>query len=216
MATQRFDKIAYEKRAQILEAAGRQFADHGYDGESLDHILQHADLSKGAAYYYFENKADLFATVVEHYVNIVLEESDEMLSMIEGLRDWDRIAQHLTSRDSKEEEHHNIFHSLRTAWELSREAHEDDTLNTLFKRVDDWFAKHLKRGQELGLIRKDIPRDLLADIYNGIQNSIGVWWAENSSRLDAEKVDQLHQTFVGLFIQLLAPPPQQPVGGGNS
>ena len=43
------------------EVAAREFGEHGFEGASLNHILAEAGVSKGAAYYYFEGKADLFA-----------------------------------------------------------------------------------------------------------------------------------------------------------
>ena len=56
MPRPRFEKLSAEKREQILETAAKAFAAHGYDGASLNQILADADISKGAAYYYFDNK----------------------------------------------------------------------------------------------------------------------------------------------------------------
>ncbi len=67
MPRPRFHKLPEEKQERILEAAAREFTAHGYEGASLNKILTAAGISKGAAYYYFDDKADLFTTAVQHY-----------------------------------------------------------------------------------------------------------------------------------------------------
>ena len=65
MPRPRFLKLDDERRDTIMEAAAKVFAAEGYHGASINQILQNAGLSKGVAYYYFEDKADLFATTIE-------------------------------------------------------------------------------------------------------------------------------------------------------
>lgn len=52
-------------RRAIVRAAHRAFRDHGYDGVSLDAVLAATDLTKGALYHQFTNKADVLAAVVD-------------------------------------------------------------------------------------------------------------------------------------------------------
>ena len=65
MPRPRFERLDSEKREHILEVAAREFVSHGYRGASLNHIIESLGLSKGSFYYYFDDKADLFATVVQ-------------------------------------------------------------------------------------------------------------------------------------------------------
>ena len=69
MPTKRFHNLDPDKRAAFLEAAAEEFATHGYTGASLNRIIERAGTSKGAMYYYFEDKADLYATVVRDTVS---------------------------------------------------------------------------------------------------------------------------------------------------
>src|SRR5689334_2000875 len=68
MPRPRFDRLSSERRAALLEAAAQEFAQHGYADASLNHILERAGVSKGAVYYYFDDKEDLFLTVVRYYM----------------------------------------------------------------------------------------------------------------------------------------------------
>jgi TetR/AcrR family acrAB operon transcriptional repressor len=57
-------------RRQILAAALAVFSRQGYAGTTLDDITAAANLSKGAIYWYFESKADLFATMLGERASI--------------------------------------------------------------------------------------------------------------------------------------------------
>lgn len=60
-------------RRQILAAALTVFSRTGYAGTTLDDITAEANLSKGAIYWYFDNKADLFATLLGERASIFSE-----------------------------------------------------------------------------------------------------------------------------------------------
>jgi AcrR family transcriptional regulator len=54
-----------DKRAQILAAAKRRFADRGFEVASMAAIASDAGLPVGSLYTYFSSKEDLFDTVIE-------------------------------------------------------------------------------------------------------------------------------------------------------
>lgn len=54
------------KRAQILEGAARVFIREGFEAASVAAIAAEAGVSKGTLYVYFEDKLDLFASVIRH------------------------------------------------------------------------------------------------------------------------------------------------------
>lgn len=51
---------ALETRHQILDAAVREFSEHGVSATSLTDIANAAGVTRGAIYWHFKNKADLF------------------------------------------------------------------------------------------------------------------------------------------------------------
>src|SRR6516165_3010732 len=64
MARPRFLKADPAKQEAVLQAAAKEFAQVGYEGASVNRILLAAGVSKGAFYYYFDDKADLASTVL--------------------------------------------------------------------------------------------------------------------------------------------------------
>ena len=65
-----------ETRRQILRAALKHFANSGYAATSVQQIVGDAKVSKPALYYYFGDKAGLFAALVS-------EALDERLRLIQ-------------------------------------------------------------------------------------------------------------------------------------
>ena len=53
------------KREQILDGAKRVFMEQGFEAASMNDITRAAGVSKGTIYVYFENKEDLFGSMIE-------------------------------------------------------------------------------------------------------------------------------------------------------
>ncbi|WIG57697.1 MAG: hypothetical protein OJF49_000442 [Ktedonobacterales bacterium] len=60
-------------RRQILAAALEVFSRKGYAGTTLDDITAEANLSKGAIYWYFDSKAELFTAILGERATIFSE-----------------------------------------------------------------------------------------------------------------------------------------------
>ena len=68
MPRPRFETLDPERRHRILASAAESFRRGGLYGASLNDILAVAGISKGVFYYYFDDKLDLYATVVDEAV----------------------------------------------------------------------------------------------------------------------------------------------------
>lgn len=58
-------------RDRILEMAGAQFAEHGFDGISVADIAAATGISTGLIYYHFKDKQTLYETVVRESVHLL-------------------------------------------------------------------------------------------------------------------------------------------------
>lgn len=57
-----------ETRSHILEAALRRFANHGYNGASVEEICSDAGVSKGAFYHHFASKQAIFLALLDGWL----------------------------------------------------------------------------------------------------------------------------------------------------
>ena len=87
-------------RERLLQAARDQFGAHGYDGASLDAILDQAGVKRGALYHHFDSKLELFDAVLDREVARTAEQvakaagaaSDPVEALRIGCRTWLRVA----------------------------------------------------------------------------------------------------------------------------
>lgn len=59
---------ALATRAQIIDAARRVFHSEGVNRSTLDKVAKEAGVTRGAVYWHFANKAELFVAVKETYI----------------------------------------------------------------------------------------------------------------------------------------------------
>ena len=67
-------------RGQLIEVATRLFAEHGYEGTSIEAVLSAAGVSRGALYHHFAGKEALFEAVVSAVSEQVTAELTEVIS----------------------------------------------------------------------------------------------------------------------------------------
>ncbi len=60
-----------ETREQLLQAAGKMFARHGYDGTGVAEICAAAGVSKGAFYHHFPSKHAVFNTLLIEWLKVL-------------------------------------------------------------------------------------------------------------------------------------------------
>jgi len=66
-------------RGQLIEVATRLFAEHGYEGTSIEAVLSAAGVSRGALYHHFAGKEALFEAVVSTVSDQVMADLTEAI-----------------------------------------------------------------------------------------------------------------------------------------
>lgn len=66
-------------RFRLLEAGKKEFLEHGYEKASLRRICSAADVTTGALYFFFKNKADLFEQIVRGALDNLGRLSQDMI-----------------------------------------------------------------------------------------------------------------------------------------
>lgn len=87
-------------RDRVLAIATRLFAEHGYDGTSIEMVLHESALSRGALYHHYAGKDALFEAVLEAVETRVGHEIAEAVkgaadaeeALRQGARAWIRLA----------------------------------------------------------------------------------------------------------------------------
>lgn len=205
MARRRFQNLDPERREAILAAAGEEFAERGYAGASLARIIDAAGISKGTLYYYFEDKADLFGTAIEVAVERWLEATGGLrLSELEPAEYWTAI---------REAAQRTIGMMTEDAWYVRLalafpRLREEPEAGAAVQPMLEWGRRYtegfLARGQELGVVRRDLPLDLLVEIMMAVDEAGDRWLSRRAQEYDEAKLRRLLYARLDLVQDMLA------------
>jgi len=141
-------KGSMEKRDAILASAKHEFLRYGYEQASLRDICSKADMTTGALYFYFKNKADLFDTLVR---DSAIEMQDMIDSKLNSKFNGD--GDNSSSKNDfveflyshKDEIQLLAFHSKGTKYEGYLRRIEDQVTNTIQKFMEEKSGKDINR-----------------------------------------------------------------------
>jgi AcrR family transcriptional regulator len=202
----RFDKLTQERRERVLDVAAREFADYGFEDASMNRILENAKMSKGAAYYYFEDKADLFATTVQYCVQrleLIDRELDTTTLTAETF--WPIFSELHRRPLLRSFDQPWLFGAIRAAGKLSPAALERKPLATLASQINMWAMNIMKRGQQLGMIRTDLPDELIFAWLEALDNASDRWLLVHWQELDRAAIARYSNQTVEAMKQAVSP-----------
>lgn len=161
-----FDNISEEKRQRIIQAATGEFAQKGFENTNMNTIAKKADVSVGSLYKYFENKQDLFLTIIQYSIQSMAElltvlavSEEDILVKVE------RIIREI-QRSSKENATLVKLYNAMTAENnprfASQFAYEMEALTASI------YRKAIEEGQKNGDIRADIDAPFASFLLDNI------------------------------------------------
>ncbi len=201
MVRDRFDNLATEKQQRLFEAAANEFADKGFEGASLNRIIDDAGMSKGSLYYYFNDKSDLYATVVERATaRIVKIIGGFTLEELTAETFWPAF-DGAVRRSADYMQRNEWFVRLGRSFYRLRSSGGRKATKRVFDWIGLWTSRALERGRELGVVRSDLPLDFLVELTLAVGETGDRWlftrWhemtpVERERMLDAER-DAFHR-----------------------
>ena len=202
----RFFKLEREKREGLMEVAAQEFAHYGFEDASINRILVRAQISKGATYYYFENKVDLFLTVVQYCnerLKLIDQEIDPATLTAESF--WPTFAKLHSQPLIRSFEQPWLFAAVNAARRLSPESLEREPLASFARRLIAWVMTLVKRGQEVGVIRDDIPDELIFAWLQSLDEAGDQWLLAHWKDLDRQAIARMSDQTVDAIRRVLVP-----------
>jgi AcrR family transcriptional regulator len=188
------------KIGELLKAAREVIAREGCVAASIRKVAQHAGCSTGAITYYFADRDDLLARVVEG----VFDDFDQWLDPDDGLGGIRAMAEYQLLRRGATADDRG---EARQAWmQLLVHANTDAKLATVIERLYGRFRERLTRlvvhAQKRGTIRSDFPAELLADHVSAISDGLLMVQSVERKRFDRPRMQKL----IDLLLEMLEPP----------
>jgi len=205
MPRPRFEKLTPEKREHILETAAKEFAANGYDGASFNQILAKAGISKGAAYYYFDNKADLYVTSVTHYALELMQNLDLDFGELTAVSFWPTLQNLYEQQFTQFTERPWVFGVVKSDGPIDMEALANTQLGDASQDVEGLLESILRQGMALGVVRTDLPDDLLFSLVVALDEAHDKWLLSHMSTMNQTELQAAAAQMVALLQQLLTP-----------
>lgn len=172
---------AAQTRGRLLEAGFLEIYKHGFQAASIDRILDHTSVTRGAFFHHFPTKKDLGYAVVDEVIasmiaaqwEVPLRDSDDPLSTI--LRSFEAGIRVLQAARP------NLGCPLNN---LAQEMSPIDRgfqrrTERVFKLWKDTFAKAIRKAIKLGQVRKSVdPRSTALYLVAQIEGILSL--AKNS------------------------------------
>jgi AcrR family transcriptional regulator len=206
MPRPRFDNLPAGKRQRILEAAAYEFAEHGFKGASLNRIIGTAGISKGAAYYYFDDKADLYATVLTEGWKIVLPAEALDVAALDRTTFWPTLRRHYRQMMDTAGQEPWLVAVGKLFYGPAPSAALGQIVADEFRRVMAYVSDVIRQGQRVGAIRADVPAPLLVAVVGAALEAADRWSVEHALELGPEGMDRLGNTLFDMIERFVAPP----------
>jgi AcrR family transcriptional regulator len=201
----RIDKLENEKKARILSAAAGEFSRRGYEGGSLARIGEAAGVSKASLYYYFEDKADLYLCVLREAWGFLLPaEATLDLGALDEENFWSELQRHYFALVERTQQAEWLAAAGKLFYSAPPEAGE--IVAEWHGRAEAFLAALLRRGQRLGVVRRDLPEGLLLAVVLGSARAADQWIVEHWEEFDVAQREQLVQPVFELFARVTALP----------
>ena len=161
-----------EKKEKILDAALHVFVKSGYSDARMDDIVEESGISKGAIYYHYKSKKDLFLALIEHWEIHAFpdfyDKNKNGISSSEILRSFsDMVANVFETRKY-------VFLAEVEFWALAnRDKDVKDRTQKLYQKILALFEKVLVKGINSGEFKNLNPRIAAIAVMTSLQ---GVNW----------------------------------------
>jgi TetR/AcrR family transcriptional regulator, transcriptional repressor for nem operon len=166
-----------DTRRKILRAAFEEFYKNGFQGGSLNNIVDAAGTTKGALFHHFKGKHELGYAVVDEVIQPVLKARwfDPLADSIDPIAELKRVLRQFTKEEIENGR-------LVQGCPLNNLAQEMSPLDETFrKRIENVYVTWrecleaaLTRGIKAGRVRKDIsPRNVAAFVVAAQAGIIG-------------------------------------------
>ena len=206
MALPRFHRLPEERRRRLIASAAEEFASRGFKGAALSAIAEKSGMGKASVYYYFADKADLYATVLEEAWARLRSETRLELEALDAKNFWPELERVTRMNLELCRQEPWLLDAALLLNRASPDPANEAVLDEYLERRQEWEAVFIARGQELGAVRSDVPTDLLASMSLSVRQSSNLWILERAKELSADECDTMALQVFGIYRGILSPP----------
>ena len=160
------------RKDQIMNAAQVVVASKGYDQARMDDIVEKAQLSKGAIYWYYKSKKDIYLSLIDYWFN------EYSAGVLKSLEDKDSSSEQLKSLFDyfvdQFDKNPDTFKIMVEFWRTSGlDVDFNNKLQEIYSQFLEYIIDIIKNGIESGEFKEVDPRITALSILINIE---GIHW----------------------------------------
>jgi AcrR family transcriptional regulator len=175
-------------RARVLTAAVELFASKGFDGTSVQEIVQRAQVTKGAMYHYFTSKDDLLYEIYHGLISAQLADLAAILSRQMSPPDAVRaIIVNLVETTAARAEETAVF--VREMYRL-----DDERLAAIRadrRRYHETFRALIEKAQAEGAFSAVASAETVTLMVFGVVNQLPTWYRPTGPKTPARLAEEV-------------------------
>ncbi|HEX7048745.1 MAG TPA: TetR family transcriptional regulator [Longimicrobiales bacterium] len=176
-------------RERILAAASRVFARHGYNGATVDQVAADAGMTKGAVYWHFASKCDLFLALLEADVKRWCETLPAAVRrMAEAEDPVDGLANLLREQIAMGRCHPEWPRLYMEFSASSRDPEVRKRLRDLHRSGQEMATATARRMQREGRLCPELNPRAIAILFRCLVNGLVLNWLVHPEQVDPESI----------------------------
>jgi AcrR family transcriptional regulator len=181
-------------KERLLNVATRLFARHGFEGTSVQDIVDAAGVTKGAMYHYYGSKDDLLYEVYHQVLTMQTSHLEEIAAGPGSPEERLRAAAVDVVKTSLDNLDDMIvfFRSLHMLPE-----DKQAQIRAERRLYHDRFKALVDEGVAAGAFRADIPADIVVHYFLSVVNQLGSWFKPDGALSPADVGRQFTELLVG-------------------
>ncbi len=203
MARPRFKNLPTEKQHQILENAAEEFSAYGFEKASFNRIIEASNISKGAMYYYFDDKWDLFSTVVLELIGASWGQAKPFPKVSDKEEFWRVMVTFIADMSRRHGDDPRMQGIVRLWGEIRNHPQANALMEEAWKPVMGMLTDAMGRGQELNAVRRDLPLLFMARLAWGMGEHYDNYMFERLNRGVEFDFTRLGELYVDLLRRLI-------------
>ena len=160
-----------KRKHQILDAALQVIVSKGYEGSSMSDIVKQSKLSKGAIYWYYSSKKEVYLALVNHWVhrysptlNLLIEEDQSASVQLKGLFNF-----FITQYEADQ----TVFKAIAVFWSLASRDNDfkekfDKVYSEFFTLIEKIIIKGVESNEFKNIDTKIASLSIMVNIESAI------------------------------------------------
>ena len=188
------------RRADILRAATRVFAERGFHKATMSDIAKQAEYAVGTIYLYFKDKQALYLALTDEKLDELIKRVKDRIARSHG--SMEKIRALIDEELTYFEENEDFFRIYFSQRSLDRWAIKDkpsrETMEKMMKFLD-YISEIIKKAQEEKVIKSELDPKRTAHLLGGMIRSVLIPWLKDKP-LKSESLKGLSGLILNIFL----------------